>query len=265
MSQHTLPDLSAAAIAPMLSPEHRSFLASLQDRTAVFRGFTMKDDGDGDDGNDDDGEDEDFLELDDDDKVKVGDKVMTVAELQRIAAREKRQGKKAGQRSVLARLGYDSVEELEEALQGLGSGDDDAEKDKGKKTDDEDARPRQKRDQGAEDRLRSKERKLDLRGALRDAGVSRDDLDDGYALLNNLVDRDYDEDDLADAVEQLKATRAGKALFESGEDDTEPKTKRKAGYTPQGRPKGKPKPPGKPFGAGGVERARRRGWIKDDA
>lgn len=264
MSQTNLPGLSAAALEARLTPDHRSFLAGLPARNAMFRGFTMKADDDNDDPDDDNQDDDDVVDLDPDDKVKVGDKVMTVSDLQKIAAREKRQGKKAGQSALLRRFGFDTIEDLEEALQNLPDDDDTGkDSDKKDKDGDEDARNRQKRDQGKEDKLRLKERKLDLRGALRDAGVPRDDLDAGEALLDRLVDRDYDDDDLDDAIEELQRSRAGKALFASSDADDQPAPRRTAAGLPKGKPKGKPRPAGKPFGEKGRERAARRGWIKD--
>ena len=258
----TAPPPGGVDLSALLTDEHRAFLSGLPGRTAMFRGFTMlgEDDPDPDD---EDQDDDDLVELDPEDRVKIGDKVMTVADLQKIAAREKRQGKKAGASALVKRLGYETEEELEAAIAAAGNSapakpaaDADA--------DAEIARKRTQRDQVDAEKQRKKERRLDLRGALRDEGVSRDDLDAAEALLDRMVERDYEEDDLPDYVDELRRTRAGKALFDVDDDDETPTERRTAATIPKGRPKGKPKPPAKPAGAGGLARAQRKGWIKAD-
>lgn len=248
-------------IADLLSPEHRSYLDGLPSKYAAFRGWELKKTDDDDDEEDDDSDDDDEdgpIELDPDDIIKVGEKEMKVSDLQRIAAKEKREGKKAGQRAVLQALGFESLEDAQAALKGAG-------KPKAKKTDDADDDRATERETAAEARERKaaeRERRADLRGALRDHGVSRGDLDDALALLDRAVDTEYDEDDLEDAVDELKGRRPG--LFGSDDSDSDdderpaPKAKIPNGRGPQRRNKPKRK-----FGQGGYERAKRDGFIKD--
>lgn len=113
----------------------------------------------------------------------------------------------------------------------------------------------------------ARERRADLRGALRDAGCPRDDLDDALALLDRAVGSDYDDDELDDEVEALKTRRP--ALFgddddPDGDDDSrEKKQKRPArGNLPAGRG-GRRKAAPAQFGAAGLDRAKRKGWVKD--
>lgn len=257
-------DTSGLDVRHLLKPDHKAYLDLLGPKFAVFAGASMKKDDDDDEGDDDDDDDDDddHLELDPDDKVKVGNKVMTVADLQRIAAREKRSGKKAGRNALVKQLGFESEDDLAEALKNAPKAKKDDDDDQG---DDEARRAREKREQERQEeraRQRAKERKLDLRGALRDAGVSRADLDAGEALLDRIVDSDYDDDDLEDGIEELKRTRAGKALFDDDDADDKPE-RRQVATLPPGRAKRKNHPDKKPFGSGGLERAKRKGWIKE--
>jgi hypothetical protein len=259
-------DTTGLDVSHLLTPEHRAHMAGLGRRYAQPSGLFMGPNPDDADDDEDEEEEDEPLELDPSDIVKVGNKTMTVRELQRIAATEKKQGKRAGQSAVLKRLGFDTVEDAEAALAGAkppvkkkaDEGEDDGEEERRQRDRDEERR----RERAA---AAAKERKLDLRGALRDAGVSRADLDAGEALLDRLVDADYDEDDLEDAVERLQETRAGKALFADGEDDQDDKPERRTtGKLPAGRPKRRNQPPAKKQGQAGRSRAERKGWIKTD-
>jgi hypothetical protein len=248
----------------LLTDEHRAFLASVTSRPAT--GLSMMAD-DPDDGDDDDPDDDDPLELELTDKIKVGNRTMTVGELQRIAATEKKQGKRSGQTAVLKALGFDTLDDAKAAIARLPKGKTEDDKPTG---DDEATRRAEQRELEAAERERKsalKERRADLRGILRDHGVSRDDLDDAQAMLDRLVDDDYDEDDLEDAVETLKTKRAAKPLFEPLSDEEQEEReapRRRAARLPTGGPRERrQKPPAKPFGAGGLERARQKGWVKD--
>lgn len=259
-------DTTGIDVTGLLAPQHRAFLDSLS-TLAVRSGMRMGPDDDDDEDGDDDGEDDDeALELEPDTliKIKIGgkDKELTVAELQRIAAKEKREGKKAGQRATLVALGFESIEEAQEALKG-------AKKPAKKKTgteddgDDDRATERETAAEARERKAADKERRADLRGALRDAGVPRDDLDDAMALLDRAVDTEYDDDDLEDAVEELKGRRPalfGEADDEGDEEDEKPKPKAKI---PSGRGPKRRNQPKRKFGQGGLERAKRDGFIKD--
>lgn len=260
-------DTSGLDVSGLLTSEHRAYLDLLGPRYALFAGASMKKDDDDEDDDDDDDEDEP-LELDPDARIKVGNKTMTVADLQRIAAKEKRQGKQAGKSALLRSIGFDSEDDLRAALAkvpkeqkpgGSGGG-----------SDDEEARQRAAEQEREAERSRrkqaAKERSLDLRGALRDAGVAKADLDAGEALLDRLVDSDYDDDDLEDALDQLRDSRAGRGLFDEEEGEEERETpKKRAAKIPAGRPKGRNTPPAPKAGQEGRRRAERRGWIKNDA
>lgn len=255
-----------------LSPEHRAHLDLLGPRYARFGGWTMKDDdGDGDSGDGGDDDDDDVVQLEPNELILVGGKKMKVSDLQRIAAREKREGKKAGQTALLKKLGFESLEDLEDALTAdrpAPKDDDQDDKGNGPKPDDEAARRAKRRELDAEKRERTaaiKERRADLRGALRDAGVSRDDLDDAFAMLDRTVDDEYEDDDVEEAVEALQERRP--ALFGVADDDgtrRPPPPRHVAAGLPAGRPKrrnsGKAPEPGEE----GRRRAAARGWIKQD-
>jgi hypothetical protein len=254
-------DTTGLDVTGLLSPAHRAHLDLLGSRYALFSGWQMKEDDDGeDDDTKGDDEEDDVVQLEPDDLIKVGDKKLTVAQIQGIMAKEKRQGKKAGRQAVLDELGFASVEEAQAALKG-------ATKPKPKKGEDDDEADTRasERETAAEERERkakAKERRADIRGALRDHGVSRDDLDDAMALLDRAVDTDYDDDDLEDAVEELKQRRPGFFGEDDGDDGEGTKPRPKAPI-PTGRPKSRNKAPQKTFGAGGLERAKRMGFIKD--
>jgi hypothetical protein len=223
---------STVDLYELLPEKERLFL----DSTIAYRlnsGLLMEDDDDDDDDDDeDDGDDDDPLELGDDDKVKVKfggkEKVLSVAQLKRIGTTEKRQGRKAGRAALLKDLGYESEDDLKEAIaripakkKAANKADDDADDDAAEASREEARRAEQARKRRQEEEDKARERRFDLRGALRDAGVSRDDLDDAFALLDRKVDDDYDDDELDDAVEEFKASRAGKVFFDDGEDEVD--------------------------------------------
>ena len=225
-------------------------------RRAEFGGFNMElEDEDDEDEDDDEG-------LDPNAVVKVGDRTFKVSELQTIMAREKRQGKRSGQRELLTSLGYESADDLKAALEAARPAGD------GKKSEADEAAARAavEREEAARKReatAAAKERKAELRGALREHGVDREDLDDVYAMLNSKVPADYDEDDLEEAVEALKKRRP--ALFgeeKDGDEGDEKKPKTPRAPMPVGGQRRKTQTT-KTFGSAGLERARRKGWVKD--
>lgn len=252
-------------ITALLTDEHRAFMAGLPARTALFRGFTMKEDGDDDGDGDGDGDDE-HDEADPDSVVTIDGKTFKVSDLQGIMAREKRQGKRAGQKALLTALGVDSVEELKEALAEAGK----PAKKKAASADDDDAdkgpSEAEKRAEKREREAAAKERRSDLVTALAAEGVSKADMDDALAILDRQVPSTYDDDDIEEQIEKMLTRRP--ALFGADEaDDTEdkPKPRKRAAVIPPGNQRGKKKATSKPFGQGGIERAKRRGWVKDPA
>ena len=178
----------------------------LADRIVAFRrgfsgGMTMVLDEDG----NDDGDDPDD-EVDPDATVKVGDKTFKVTQLQTIMAREKRQGARSGQTQLATDLGFESVDALKAALETAappavpaGDAGDAATAEREKA-----AAAREAAAKAREAAAAKKERRAELRGALRDNGVAKDDLDDAYALLDRAVDADFEEDDLEIAVGELQ-------------------------------------------------------------
>lgn len=214
-------------------------------RRAQFGGWTMKDDDDDPDDDGDDDPDDDDDAIDPETIIKVGDKEIAVKDLQSKMAREKRQGRSAGTRETLKALGFDSLDDAKSFVT----------KHKGTKPkpapksddDDEDvaaakqaAADAQRQAEATTREAKAKSRRADLKGALAAAGVPRTDLDDALALLDRTVDAEYDDDDLDDAVEELKGRRP--ALFGSDgegdddEDNPKPKARTKA-KIPEGRPK----------------------------
>jgi hypothetical protein len=239
---------------------------------AARRGFSgpigmsmKKDDDDPDDLEDPDGEEDPDPDLIDDPgaKVKIGDRTFEVSQLQKIMAREKRQGVRSGQKKLAEDLGFDSVEDLKAAIEAAGGkvdeppagGSDDA-------AVQEAARKAREREEAAtrrEAEAAEKARRAELRGILREHGVDKDDLDDVYVLLDRAVDKDYDEDDLEDAVEALKTRRP--AFFDKDGSVEEPPARAARAAMPTGGRRRQPRQQ-QVFGAGGLDRAKRKGWVK---
>lgn len=251
----TLPDdhpylRGAAGISPFdLAAEAIAY------RRRQFEGWSM-DGTDTPDPDDDDGDDEgDDDEADPESTVKVENRTFKVSELQTVMAREKRQGKKAGRTELLKELGYDSLDALRDAL-GSGAGEDG-----GDAGDDEATRKAAERERQAAEKERNAEqkaRRADLRGVLREFGVTRVDLDDAFVLLDRDVDAEYEDDDLEEAVEALKQRRPN--LFESPQGGDTPPPPKATLPTGGRRRRTKPEPV---FGGAGMARAKRKGWVKD--
>lgn len=111
---------------------------------------------------------------------------------------------------------------------------------------------------GRADEPAERVRAAELRGALAEFGVTREDLDDALAMLDGAIPPDYDQAALDGAVTALQERRP--ELFRS----RRPTAPRPSMSLPAGRPgvKGAPRPAR--FGAGGVEAARKRGWVMSD-
>lgn len=256
---HPLTKLNLASLSPF----------DVADQIVAYRhgwsgGLQMKDpadDPDPDDDDPDDDEEEDDDLADPESTVKVGERTFKVGDLQRIMAREKRQGKKSGAAALAKELGFDSVEGLKTAVAKVTDDDDDDD------PDDESDKKAAKRaradaDRRAAERERKaaeRERRADLRSALAVAGVPKDDLDDAYALLDRQVDGDYDDDELDDAVEELRGRRP--ALFGTLDEDDDDTTKNTKVRRPPPLPSGgrrKKATQQTVFGAGGLAMAEKR-------
>lgn len=263
-------DTTGLDVSHLLTPEHRAHMAGLGPKYAMFAGVTMKkgDDPDpDDDDNDDDEEDED----EDDDpetEFRTGGKVFKVGDINRLMAREKRQGGRSALNKLAEELGFDSIDDLKAAAEKGKAPTKKKRRDDDEDEDDEAAeRARQRESQATEreKRAAAKERRADLRAALAAEGVSREDMDEAVALLDRRVDDEYDEDDLDDAIDELRETRAGRALFDRDDEEERPAPRKKAAARPQGRgPRGRQRPRAVEPGAGGRARAKERGWLKDD-
>lgn len=190
--------------------------------------------------------------LDDAEIVKIDGKEWKVGDLKRIAATEKRQGKAAGQREVLAALGVDDVDtakKLIAAAQEAARKDESEAERKQREADEARTTADRERASAAEER-----RTAALERALVRRGVGDDDLDDAVTILAKKVAKDADADAIAEEADALKTRRP--ELFEA----TEPAPVRRpgSGALPPGAPKGRPRPQGQEFGAGGLARAKRR-------
>lgn len=254
-------DTTGLDVTGLLNPTHLAHLAGLGPKYALFGGWRMKDEG----CDDPDCEDEDcdgdhgVEDTDPETEIVVGGKTLKVGKLQRIMATEKRQGKKAGQTALLTELGFDSLDDAKAFVEKNKQAKPPKKK-TGENDDDEAATAAaRERETAAEKRERlaaEKERKADLRGALRDAGVSRDDLDDVHALLDREVDAEYDEDELEEAVEALKERRP--SFFGQKDEDAErPRPRAKAKIPAGGGPRRKTSQ-GKTGWDAGKARAQRR-------
>ena len=169
---------------------------------------------------DDDDEDlEDEDEAEEDDKSTNGKtkskKMFPQEHVTKVAAKEKREGRKAGMRQALQELGFDSLEQAKEAIGQMGATDDDdgnddaTDKGKGSKQDDSQNRRAQLKLEQDRDKLR-KERddlkrdrhELKVTQALLQAGVDSSKASRSAKLLD--VEVGAKDDDIKDAIEELK-------------------------------------------------------------
>lgn len=148
------------------------------------------------------------------------DKKFTQKDLDKYAAREKKQGRRSATRDLMQRLGFDTVEETEDFIK---EARDKVKPSKRSKERNDDKPDDDKSTDKAKERERkaaAKELDADIRMELISAGAPRDKTK--LATLSRMIDRedlgdDPDEDDIADAVEELKETWP--KLFESEDDD----------------------------------------------
>lgn len=190
------------------------------------------------------------------------ERTITQAEMSRIAAREKRDGRNSGQLELAKELGFDSVEDMKAAAQRQKDAEDAAKSETQREAD---AAKREKSEAARERAEAAAERRTArMERALIRLGVGDDDLDDAISMreMRELA-ADADAEAIAEAAEALKARRA--ELFGGKADDEETKTERKpAARLPQGKPGERKKPAAAEVGAAGAERARRKGWLKDE-
>jgi hypothetical protein len=185
--------------------------------------------------------------------VTIDGREWKIGDLQRLAADEKRQGKRAGQREVLEQLG---VTDLDAAKALIASAQEQQRKDeteaqrKQREADEKAAAADREKAIAAEER-----RAASLERALIRRGVGDADLDDAVALLQKQLGQDADADAIAAEADKLKERRA--ELFDGTVDDGRPP----AAQIPPGRTGNPPRPRQAVFGQGGLARAEKR-WGK---
>lgn len=196
-------------------------------------------------------------------------KTFTQADIDRIAAAEKDQGRRAGQNDFVKALGFDSTEALRDALNGAGIQDQAGLKTflEQRKADadaalteqqrrDRELSEREQRVQAQEAEAQRKALLADRKSALVDAGVvGKENLEDALALLR--VADDADEAAVTAAIEALKQRRA--ELFSGVAAEGRTQTRRPI---PNGQPAGGPPANGgtgkEAAGARGIAMAKRR-------
>lgn len=133
---------------------------------------------------------------------KGGDekKEFSQAELNRIMAREKGEGKRAALREITEKLGIESLEEAQEILTKARE----AEDKKKSETDRERERATREREEAEREKAEARRERLTARieRALFKHGVPEDELEDVSALVK--VEDDADADAVQEAVEALK-------------------------------------------------------------
>lgn len=192
----------------------------------------------GDGPEDDEGDDETEGDEGSDDKPPA--KTFTQKDLDRHATKQQREGKRKAIRELMERFDFASVEEAEAFIE--------AAREKADKSGDDDIK-RQKRledrERKAEEREREATRKAntaDIVSFLVSEGLSRAEARRAARLVEVDLDSDeLDDDDIADAVDELKETMPRLFGTVDEEDEEEkPRTRR----TPDSTPRGK-KPPSK--------------------
>lgn len=185
-----------------------------------------QDDDDGaDDGDDDDGDGEGDDE-DDEDEQKFSQK-----DVNRIMAKEKKDGRRAGRKAILAELGFESVEEAKKKIAAASKA-----KPKGKPADDDDTDDDQSPEPEVDrtlSRLEARAERLLIR-----AGAPDDDRTLKGLIVMLDLDSSMDEEDVTSAVEDLKDERS--ALFDTT-DKKAPKSKPRPSDPGSGRRKAKVK------------------------
>lgn len=212
-------------------PTTQGKLESLQDLLEDFLEEEEEEEEEGEE-EEDDGEDSEDSESDSGDSEDGEEKTFTQAEVNRIMSKEKKAGRRSGQRKVLDELGVDSIEEAKQLLTkesdsgDTGSGNSSEDSDK---LDKERKRLERERVETKKDRLKvSIERKL-IR-----AGVQEDLLDRAVRMIDLDDLGDGEDDEIVSAIEDLKDDIP--TLFED---------KRSKDSKPGSHPGGKPRSKGK--------------------
>lgn len=196
-------------------------------------------------------EPEDDGSLADSEVIRIDGKDWKVGDLKKIAATEKRQGKRAGQREVLEALGVEDVDAAKKIIDAAREQQRKDETEAERKTREaEESRSTSERERAE---AREEKRTAALERALVRRGVADEDLDDAVTILGKKLAADADAEAIAEEADALKTRRP--ELF--GAEEAAP-TRRPAAQIPPGRPAGRPRPKGAVFGAGGLARAEKR-------
>lgn len=149
------------------------------------------------------------------DQVSEGSSGFSQEDLARIAAKEKNEGKRSGQREVLEALGFSSLEEARKFREAMEA----AEVSKLNETQraKKEADDYRQKYQDLQSELKTTRINSYLRTALIQNGVS--DSDD-VKMLSRLVEVDYDEDDEESITEKVKDLKARKPNFFTESDGT---------------------------------------------
>lgn len=175
----------------------------------------------------------------------------TQADVERLAAKEKSQGKRAGMRELAEEAGFDDVEAFKAWVTESKQREQEALSDQQRKE-----QEIAQREAAAAQREREAAKRLaeaNRRAALVTLGATGDDLDDALALLGARVGDDVDEDTLASEAESLKERRPELFGGATGGEERRP--------VPDSRLRGaprNPKPPTVKPGARGLSEAQRR-------
>lgn len=154
---------------------------------------------DGDDSEDDDG----------DGGGSTGSGGLSQDEVQRIAAKEKREGKRSGQRELLEALGFDSLDDAKAAVERAREADD-AARDEQTRAREEAAEAKRKADAATQTASMARHEVAVIKGLLK-AGSDPETVDDLVPMVKAEVGADADE--IQDAISSLKEKFP--ALFES--------------------------------------------------
>lgn len=194
-------------------------------------------------------EDDDIDDDDDDDEGddeggsnRKGGKTFTQRQVNAVATREKREGKKAGRREVLEELGFKSLEEAREAIQkqqdGKAKDDDELSKER-KKLEKEKADAAQARQEAAKDRHDARvERRLLA------AGVPLKKLEKVARLVD--VEVGVEADEIDEAIDSIKEDFPELFGSNSDSDDTDDEDEADRGKRKGTETRGKKQPDSNP-------------------
>lgn len=191
-------------------------------------GAEDRDDDDDDDDTDDEGDN------DEGQSNRKGGKTFTQRQVNAVATREKREGKKAGRRELLEELGFESVDELRESIQkqkeGKAKDDDELSKER-KKLEKEKSDAEKLRSEAAKDRHDAR-----VERRLLSAGVPLKKLEKVARLVD--VEIGVEADEIDDAIDSIKEDfpelfGSNSDSEDTDEDDSTDRGKRKGGTEPR--------------------------------